>query len=759
MNQHVASLLAPEGAVSVFGRPGATAMKVPANQRVLVIDDDALLRLMVRECLEQAGFQVVEASNAEDGLAHFEREGCELVLVDLLLPGMNGHQACERLRSLPDGRNLPIIVMTGRDDRESIDCAYDSGATDFVTKPIVWDLLPYKVRYALRSHRTLRDSLQHQTLLAHAQRLAHLGSWEWQPGAGSLQCSDEMVRIHGMLPDSVARTLGDMLECVHAEDRDAVRQAMQQALEQRQPYALEFRIVRPDGSVRRVFEQTDVECDARGQLLALRGVRLDITQRVEADLRIRTLAYFDPLTGLPNRSLLREMAQHWLPYAARRGLCSAVLVVDIDRFKFINETLGAPVADEVLKQVGQRLREGVRASDLKGAPKPAEAGRLARGSRTVAEPPFLAGVTSGKHADEPVARLGADEFTVLLVDVGDPDQALRVAQRLIRAIALPMPVQDHTLQLSCSIGVALSPQDGQDADALLGRAGTAMRVAKLAGRDQVRFYDGAMGSAVLLRATLESELKRALDGGEFRLVYQPKVAMREQRVVGSEALMRWQHPRRGLVNPGEFIPVAEDSGLIVPMTHWVIRQVCAQQAAWRAAGLTLQPVSINLAAASLNGDDLVHTVAGALQRHGLRAHDIEFEVTESSLMGDLDRANRVLHALKALGLRIAIDDFGTGYSSLTYLKRFPVDVLKIDRSFVMDIGLGGHDTALTSAIIAMGLSLNLELVAEGVETTAQAEFLLARGCALAQGYLYAKPLAEAAFAEVLARGLALPATP
>ncbi len=703
-----------------------------ANQRVLVIDDDAMLRLMVRECLEQAGLQVVEASNAEDGLAHFEREGCELVLVDLLLPGMNGHQACERLRCHPDGRNLPIIVMTGRDDRESIDRAYDSGATDFVTKPIVWDLLPYKVRYALRSHRTLSESLRHQTLLAHAQRLAHLGSWEWQPAAGTLQCSDEMVRIHGMLPDSVARTLGDMLECVHAEDRDAVRQAMQQALEQGRPYALEFRIVRPDGSVRRLFEQTDVDCDARGQLLALRGVRMDITQRVEADQRIRTLAYFDALTGLPNRSLLREMAQHWLPYAARRGLCSAVLVVDIDRFKFINETLGAPVADDVLKQVGQRLRDCVRASDLKG-------------------------VNIGEHTDEPVARLGADEFTVLLVDVGDPDQALRVAQRLIRAIALPMQVHDHRLNLSCSIGVALSPQDGQDADALLGRAGTAMRVAKLAGRDQVRFYDGAMGSAVLLRATLESELKRALDGGEFRLVYQPKVAMRERRVVGAEALMRWQHPQRGLVNPGEFIPVAEDSGLIVPMTHWVIRQVCAQQAAWRAAGLTLQPVSINLAAASLGGDDLVHTVAGALQRHGLRAQDIEFEVTESSLMGDLDRANRVLHALKALGVRIAIDDFGTGYSSLTYLKRFPVDVLKIDRSFVMDIGLSGHDTALTSAIIAMGLSLNLELVAEGVETAAQAEFLLARGCALAQGYLYAKPLAEAAFAEVMAHGLMLPA--
>ncbi len=709
-------------------------MKELANQRVLVIDDDAVLRLMVRECLEQAGFQVVEAGTAEDGLAHFEREGCELVLVDLLLPGMNGHRACERLRRHPDGRNLPIIVMTGRDDRESICCAYDSGATDFVTKPIVWDLLPYKVRYALRSHRTLSESLQHQTLLAHAQRLAHLGSWEWQPGAAQLQCSDEMFRIHGMQPDGVARSLGDLLECVHADDRDAVRQAVQQALEQGRPYALEFRILRPDGSVRRLFEQTDVECDARGQLLALRGIRLDITQRVEADQRIRTLAYFDALTGLPNRSLLREMAHHWLPYAARRGLCSAVLVVDIDRFKFINETLGAPVADEVLKQVGQRLRDCVRASDLKG-------------------------VNIGEHADEPVARLGADEFTVLLVDVGDPDQALRVAQRLIRAIALPMQVQDHRLDLSCSIGVALSPQDGQDADVLLGRAGTAMGVAKRAGRDQVRFYDGAMGSAVLLRATLESELKRALDGGEFRLVYQPKVAMGERRVVGAEALIRWQHPRRGLVNPGEFIAVAEDSGLIVPMTHWVIRQVCAQQATWREAGLALQPVSINLAAASLSGDDLVHSVAAALQRHGLRAQDIEFEVTESSLMGDLDRANRVLHALKALGTRIAIDDFGTGYSSLTYLKRFPVDVLKIDRSFVMDIGLGGHDTAITSAIIAMGLSLNLELVAEGVETAAQAEFLLARGCALAQGYLYAKPLAEAAFAEVLAQGLALPATP
>jgi diguanylate cyclase (GGDEF)-like protein len=697
--------------------------------RVLVVDDDATMCLIASETLAAAGYQVRVAGSGEEGVALFTAAPADLVLLDVLMPGLDGFQVCRLLRQLPGGDAVPIIVMTGLDDRDSIHQAYDSGATDFLTKPLLPDLLPYRVRYALRATHALHQAMRSQALLASSQRIAHMGSWEWQCGERVLERSEEWFSIHGRPRAAASGSLDDLFGQVHAEDRPALENALRQALAAGVPYQLDYRLLRPDGSPRRVFEETDIELDPAGKVKAVRGIVHDITQKTEDDHRIHRLAYFDPLTGLGNRALFRELMQKWLPYSARRGLGCAVMIVGLDRFKLINESLGPAIGDEVLQAVGERLRVCVRADDI-------------------------ASEGHDREAPDRLARLGSDEFTILLVDISDPEQILRVGRRIMASLGQPILIGSHKVTVSAGIGIAMVPQDGDTVDSLLRNAETAMHVAKDSGHSQACFYNPAMSASVAKRLSLEGELRHALEEGQFRLVYQAKVDARTSTIVGAEALIRWQRPGRSVVNPLDFIPVAEECGLILPMTDWIIDTVCRQIAEWKAQGLPVVPVSINIAGLSFQKDGLVGSIRQAMASHGVAAGHLEFEVTESSLIRDLERTRIILDEMKALGLRVSIDDFGTGYSSLTYLKRFPVDVLKIDRSFITDLSTDENDAALTSAIIAMGNSLKLELIAEGVETWDHAHFLLARGCHLMQGYLFAKPFPAEWFAELLRSGIA-----
>ena len=710
---------------------------LPRRPSVLVIDDDRTIRLMTAATLDDAGYDVVEAANAEEGWTHFDRSGADLILLDVILPGMNGFEACALLRAHAEGASVPIVVMTGLDDRRSIVSAYESGATDFITKPIVWDLLPYRVQYALRAHAALQETLRGRALLSRSQALAHMGSWEWNCRTDTLDWSDEMQRIHGtdtlggVAVAAPAAAGAALLEQVHGDDRASVALALDGAQVRGQAYGIEFRIVRPDGAVRSIFEQTDVELGSDLRVRAVRGIRRDITEQTEANARIRALASFDPLTGLANRALFRDLGKHWLPHAQRQGLRCAVLVIDLDRFKLINETLGPRIGDDVLKAVSERLRECLRSSDPQGA-------------------------NLNGNAEERLGRLGGDEFDVLVVDITEPHQANLVARRILAALAAPFLMAGQELSVSASIGISMTPDDGNDMDALLRNASTAMHAAKLNPQQRICFYDAAMSAEILRKLTLETELKRAIGNGELRVFYQGKVDTRTTRLVGAEALMRWQHPLRGLVSPMEFIPIAEESGLIVALTQWVIGAVCRQLAEWRAAGVegvAGVPVSINLDGASLQSEGLVERVRTTLADAGLPASAIEFEVTESVLMKDMEQATRTLHQLRAIGVKLSIDDFGTGYSSLAYLKRLPVDVLKIDRSFIKCLSTDASDAAITTAIIAMGHSLNLQLVAEGVETWAQADFLAQHSCFVAQGFLFSKPQPGTDFIELLTRGV------
>ena len=442
--------------------------------------------------------------------------------------------------------------------------------------------------------------------------------------------------------------------------------------------------------------------DDAGRISHYVGTFADITEAKATEARIRHMAHHDFLTGLPNRFLLTDRFQQIAAAAERNGTRFALLFIDLDRFKNVNDTLGHSVGDQLLRDVAARLRSTVRGTDT-------------------------------------ISRQGGDEFIVLLSDINTPEDVTQAARKLIQLLGEPFTLGEHRITVTPSIGIAVSPEDGNDLDSLLKHADLAMYDAKQQGRNNFQFFRREMNARSLELLLMESDLRQALRKQEFELHYQPQIDFGSGEVVSLEALLRWRHPERGLVSPGDFIPMAEDTGLIVPIGEWVIGEACRQLAAWRRSRWPALRIAVNLSAAQFRQKDLHMQIANALVASDLPAEALELEVTESILMSDAENTVATLRALSDMGMRIAIDDFGTGYSSLAYLKRFPVDTLKVDRSFVSNIDSSDEDAAICSAIIGLAHSLHLEVVAEGVETQAQFEWLARTGCHYAQGYLTGRP--------------------
>ena len=452
--------------------------------------------------------------------------------------------------------------------------------------------------------------------------------------------------------------------------------------------------------------------DADGRFTGYRGVGRDVTHQRLAEQQVLKLARYDGLTGLPNRNMFIEELERTLARARRHGGRFALFFIDLDRFKNINDSLGHGAGDQLLKVMAERLRALLRESDM-------------------------------------VARLGGDEFVVLLDGTVDAAALAHVARKALAALAEPVPIESRQYQVTGSVGISRYPDDGADAATLLKHADAAMYLAKDRGKNNYQFYTAQLAEHSAQQFALEADLRAALQRGELELVYQPKRRVRDGALVGMEALLRWRHPQRGLLAPGAFITLAEDSGLIVPVGQWVLGAACRQVRAWRDAGLQVPRCAINLSARQFVTDALVDEVQRALVAHALGADALEVEITESVLMSDPQRANRTLQALHGLGVHIAIDDFGTGYSSLAYLKRFPAQTVKIERSFVNGLPLDRDDAAITQAVIAMAHSLQLEVVAEGVETQAQLDYLQSLGCDQAQGYLIGRPMPPAQLQRLL----------
>lgn len=820
-----------------------TKQKDNCGEILLVDDTSANLKLLMN-MLNTEGYKVRPAMDGKQALATVKIRKPDLILLDVNMPGIDGLEVCRRLKADESTRDIPVIFISALDALSDRVKGFEVGGVDYIAKPFQREEVLVRVHTHIELHRmkcnleALVDErteefkqanqalLKSESGLKEAQRIGHLGNWNWDIVTDELFWSDEIYRIFGLTPQKLGMTYDDFLEFIHPEDRELLKNAVKESLsDSKGHYNIEHRIVRPDGAERIVSESGEVCRDETGKPISMIGTVLDITERKQAedklvqaaavyesteegiiitDAKTRILAvnpaftkitnysaaeaigqpvnfrrsgnhdkayyqslwhalttvgtwrgeiwncrkngeaypewmtisaifdsegkisnyasvfsdissiklaeeqlaflaHYDPLTELPNRLLLNDRLSHAIERAARSEKKLALLFMDLDGFKDINDTFGHPMGDELLKQVTKRLQKYLHQGDI-------------------------------------LARLGGDEFVLVVENFSLIDELEPVARKLLSILSEPFVLDGHELFIGASIGISLYPDDGSEADTLIRNADSAMYRAKEAGRNNHQFYTRELTQAVAERLALESELRYALERDEFQLYYQPQVELRSGRIIGVEALIRWQSSQRGMVAPDKFIPLAEKSGLILSIGEWVLREACRQMMQWREEGYELARISVNVSALQIQRGKLTEMVTQVLVQTGLEAECLDLEITESVLMSNPKEVIELLEDLRSLGLSLAVDDFGTGYSSLSYLKRFPINTLKIDQAFVRDIPDDSNDKAIARAIIALGDSLQLDTLAEGVETEAQRDFLLRAGCEYAQGYLYSRPL-------------------
>jgi len=681
----------------------------------LVVDDDPLFRAATVAALARQGLEVREAVDGESALEAVAERAPDVVLLDAQMPRMDGFETCAHLRALPGRAGVPVMMLTALDDEESIRRAYEAGATDFHSKPPRWSILGQRVRFMVRAAR-LRDEFERSQLqAARAQRLARLGHWEWDLGQGRVELSAECARLLGFSPD--ARFLEPMkfLAAFHEKDRPLLTE-LAEASEAMAlagdlgPYTFECRIpARPAPRIVRI--EAAVVRAADGKAARVNAVLQDVTERRLAEERIHSLANFDTLTGFATRPRFHELIQEALVGGARPGHV-AVVLVELRRLALVNESLGASAADRLLRESGVRVAAG-----------------LARSLE--------------RHADVRgvVGRPSRSTFGVLLAGAVDAAVAAGVAEAILQELALPVAVGGHEVMALAAAGIALAPQDGGDADELLTAADHAVLEASGRRPNSWARAPRAKPRAGAEALELETALHHALERGELLLHFQPQIDVRTGRAVSAEALIRWRHDGE-LRPPSVFIPVAEETGLIEPIEEWAILSACWQHRLWREAGLAPLPIAVNLTANHFLAPSLIPVVEQALAETGVPPAHLELEITESVLLADLRRAVAQMEAINNLGVRISIDDFGTGYSSLAYLRSLPIDRLKVDKSFVNDLGKSRDADVMVGTVLGMARALGLKVVAEGVESRLQAERLAAHGCAVMQGYLFSRPLAS-----------------
>jgi len=694
-----------------------------AAARVLVIDDDAVTRRLLRKSLEYAGYVVDEAADGVEGVQAFERTRPDIVLLDVLMPRMNGFEACAAIRALPCGENVPVLVFTGHDDTDSIKSAYEVGATSFVSKPVNFLNLTYRIRYIIRSKQIADKLRDREVQLNRAQRIAKIGYWEWSSQPSLITLSDGVCETFGLPPGQASLTIPQFLRLVHPDDRKSVVKSIARGAKNHKTVPVEYRIRRPDGTCGVIYQDSEIFESEQAGTYRVVGICQDVTERCDAETRIRFLAHFDPITRLPNRTLFKDRLARALAEAERNDRLVAILLLDLDHFKHVNDTVGFEGGNQILNELAKRL---VCCLGAEGQPVTSDAAQE------------LAGIKIS--GDEAISHPGGDEFLILLSDLRQPEEGAKIAQNVVESVTQPFHVAGQEISMSGSVGISVYPIDGRTPDQLLKNAEAAMYHAKEGGRSGYQFFTVAMNERARRRFSLETVLRGALARDEFELHFQPQVDLVQQRIVGVEALLRLHVPDIGFIPPGDFIPVAEETGLILPLGQWVLVEAARWASAWKASGLPGVRIAVNLSAAQLKQPNFAQSVEDILKTAGVDPSYFEVELTESMLLDNTGACTAVLNQLAELGLTIAIDDFGTGYSSLTYLRRFPLSALKIDRSFVHDVGWDPDDASIVNAVIALAHSLRLRVIAEGVEDSIQLAFLQARKCEEAQGYLFCRPL-------------------
>ena len=682
---------------------------------VIIAEDDAGTRYLMASTLANEGFTVVEAKNGQEALEAFALRKPDLILMDVEMPGTNGYEACSVIRSSEGGRDLPIVMVTGHDDSESVNRAYQIGATDFIAKPINWSLIGHRVRYILRSAGNLNA-----LAVSESKNRALLTAIP-----DSIFVIDEHGSIETDLsrPDSIGRDVSSSLigrnvrSLLPAECGDEMDKCIREVMSTDCSRSVEYCV--QDGDAAGVWHECRVVRHGGNKLLLI--VR-DISERKLAERKIHFLAFYDSLTGLPNRERFAERFGQVLEEVKRSGDLLALLHLDLNRFKRINDSLGSAVGDSVLHTVAKRLYDCL--------------------DKSVG--------TSERHWD--LARIGGDEFAVLLRDASGELDVAAISERMQKAIAAPLQLDGHEFVVNTSVGVATYPIHGTEMDVLSKNANLAKEEAKRTRQNSYRVYRKSMHADSMDCLDLETELRRALEDDELEVFYQPKYCASTREIRGAEALLRWSHSSRGEIPPSVFIPIAEESGMITDIGRWVAGRVCQQIASWQYFDYSPGPVAINVSGHEFAYGDVVSTLTDAVRSAGISYNAVELEITESVLIGDIRSVTAALHQLRERGFSVAVDDFGTGYSSLCYLQRFPIDVLKIDRSFVQDVERNADSRKICTAIVALAKSLGLTVVAEGVENHWQLEFMRRNACEIVQGLLLSEPLAADAFANLVGNG-------
>jgi len=566
-----------------------------------------------------------------------------------------------------------------------------------------------------RSEKSPGSSFNREKL---ALTFAEIGICELDLRTRKVRISETGKRLLGYRGSEVEIEFDRLFASVHPDDRRTFDEVLQQCVSGTGSLDVEYRVVRPDGSLRWLRTKGDTLLDLQAKPVRVFWIIEDISQRKETDARVRFLAHHDLLTGLPNRSLFQDRLHQAIAAARRMGFHVGVLFIDLDRFKLINDSFGHRVGDALLQAAGERLRHCVREMDT-------------------------------------VCRHSGDEYLVALGALREPGEAAVVASKVVQAFDRSFTLEGHQISIGTSVGISIFPEDGQTLDELVRNADAAMYLAKRSGRGRFEFFKPEMHAPAAERLLLGNQLRRGIEQGQLVLHYQPQFEIGSRRIVAAEALVRWNHPEHGLMTPESFIPIAEESDVINLVGEWVLDEACHHIAVWKRDGLALVPVAINFSAFQFRRADLVRRVANALSRHGVEASHLEIELTEDAIMQDPKETARILETLSGMGVTLSIDDFGTGYSSLSYLKRFAIDKLKIDRSFVADLPHDLNDASITQAIVSLARSLELRVVAEGVENEEQLLFLHGIGCHAFQGYFGARPEDTEAFTRRLAgRGTA-----
>jgi diguanylate cyclase (GGDEF)-like protein/PAS domain S-box-containing protein len=686
--------------------------------RVLVVDDNENNREILARRLARKGYTVSLAESARDLLDRVRDESVDLVLLDIEMPDITGLDALVEIRQTYSAVRLPVIMVTARSQSEDIVKALELGANDYLTKPVDFPVALARVRTHLshlRAEEALRVSEERYALAA---RGANDGLWDWNLRDDAIYFSSRWKSMLGYSDAEIGDSPQEWFGRVHEADRNKVSRSIAEHREGLTPHLeVEARMLHKDGVFRWMLTRGLMVRDDAGIPLRMAGSQTDITEGKVAD----------PMTGLPNRLLFMDRLSRLIANGCRRpDTLFAVLFLDLDGFKLVNDSLGHAVGDKLLISVANRLESSLRRTDT-----------LSRLDESFT-----------------IARLGGDEFAIILNDLTDPADAMRVADRLLNELSQPFRIDDKELFSSMSIGIALSTLGYDHPEDYLRDADTAMYRAKALGKGRSVVFDANMRDLITQRLEIENDLRRALERREFRNYYQPIISLECGEIVGFEALLRWQHPTRGLLEPVEFIPVAEENGMIRELGWWALERACRQIAVWRRLHPRLAELSMSV---NLSVKQFVDPTLGArlevlLRECNLPDGTLKLELTESSIMSDSTAAVALLSQFKSMGVRLAIDDFGTGYSSLSYLHRFPLDTLKIDRSFTDAILEGEKDeTMIARTIMPLAQHLGLDVVAEGVETVEQAALLKEMRCKYAQGFLFSRPVEAEEVEKMLAR--------